>query len=142
MGSIDILMLGRYVDARNIGYYAAAAMVTGLMASTLIMPVNSIFGPLIARYQGRNEMDTVSDLYSAAVRWLCYLSIPAFSAAILFRDHIMLVFGSGFLAKGSLVLLILSPGYFTACFTGCVGQLLAMTGHQKKSLGPVSPWSS
>lgn len=134
MGSIDIIMLGRYASEETVGVYAAAAMVTGLMASTLMMPILSIFSPLIARHQAQDEMGVVADLYAAAVRWLCYLSIPAFAFVILFRTWVMLVFGQDFLEEGPMILLVLSPGYFTVCFTGCVGQLLAMTGHQKKEL--------
>lgn len=134
MGTIDIFMLGRFVDADSVGVYAAASMVAVFLSTSLVIPVNSIFAPLVAGHHHHNDLTTLHHLYIATTRWVAFLAIPLILCVILLRSHIMAIFGTGFVETGSKVLLILAVGHLVNCLTGGVGQILSMAGHPKKEL--------
>lgn len=134
MGTIDVFMLGRFVDADMVGIYAAASMVAVFLSTSLVIPVNSIFAPLVAGHHHQNDLTAVSRLYLATTRWVAFLAVPLVSGVILLRNYIMMIFGTGFVESGANVLLILAIGHLINGLTGGVGQILSMAGHPKKEL--------
>ena len=135
MNSIDIFMLGRFLDEKYVGVYAAASVFAAtLLSSLIIMPLNSIFGPLIATQHGKNAPDKIGYLYIATTRWIFCVSLAFTVFSMIAREKIMLIFGKDFVIEGPIVLVILLIGNMVNCMTGGVGHVLSMTGHQKKEL--------
>ncbi|WP_190287961.1 lipopolysaccharide biosynthesis protein [Marichromatium sp. AB31] len=130
MGSLDLLLLGHWVSVAEVGVYAAALALAGLLSSTLMSSVNSILAPLIASAHGGADPARVAHLYRATTRWLTLLALPLAGAAVLAREPLMALFGPGFVATGAGVLAVLVIGHALNCASGGVGQVLAMTGHQ------------
>lgn len=134
MNYIDIFMIGRFVGAEDVGVYVAASMVANFISSSLVIPVNSIFVPLVAARHGCKDIAAISHLYVATTRWLFIFSVPLIACVILGRKNIMWIFGAGFVDDGAMVLLILAIGHLVNCLAGGVGHILSMTGHPQKEL--------
>ena len=135
LNSVDIVMLGRFMQLDAVGIYAAAATFPAFLSLLIIMSVNSIFAPLVATHYGKKDIATIGLLYKATTRWVFYITLPLVGAIVILRKEIMAIFGRDFVAVGSVVLCLLMIGQMINCVTGGVGYLLAMTGHQKKELG-------
>ncbi|CAK8716566.1 hypothetical protein KKHLCK_05695 [Candidatus Electrothrix laxa] len=134
MNSIDIFMLGRYVSADQVGIYAAASMIAVFLLTTLIIPMNSMFAPLVAGKHGSGDITSIHRLYVATTRWMFFFATPPVVIIIIGHSSIMAVFGQDFIEDGGTVLQILILGHFVNCLTGGVGQILSMAGHPKKEL--------
>lgn len=134
INSTDIIMLGRFLDAASVGVYGAASIFATFASSLLIMSLNSIFAPLVATQYGKNATDNIGYLYIATTRWMAYLALPLIVSLIIAREQFMRIFGEEFIVGGPTVLFILLIGHGVNCITGGVGQILSMTGHQKKEL--------
>lgn len=135
MNSVDIFMLGRYLDETYVGVYAAASLfASSFLSSLLIGSLNSILGPLVATQYGENAPDKIGYLYVTTTRWIFCISIAFSVFAVIARREIMLIFGKDFIIDGPAVLFILLMGNMVNCLTGGVGFILSMTGHQKKEL--------
>ena len=134
MSSTDVLILGHFVTMEQVGVYGAALTIANFFSSSLMMSVNSIFAPLVATAHGQGKPEQIAMLYRSTTRWLFFITLPLVTATILAREPIMSVFGEGFVAQGSLALLILTLGHMLNCMTGGVGYVLSMTGRQKIEL--------
>jgi len=134
LNSIDIFLLGRFLAAEDVGVYVAGSMVATFISTSLVIPVNSIFVPMVAARYGCNDLAAIKHLYVATTRWLFIFALPLITCMILARNYIMAIFGESFVAEGAVVLLILAIGHLVNCLTGGVGQILSMTGHPPKEL--------
>jgi len=134
MNSTDIFMLGLFLDAAYVGVYSAAATFAIFFSSLFVISLNSIFAPLIATQYGQSATDKIRYLYITATRWMFYSSLPLVVSVMIAREQIMLIFGKDFIIDGPVVLFVLLIGHMVNCLTGGVGQILSMTGHQKKEL--------
>lgn len=134
MNSTDIFMLGQFLDAAYVGVYSAAATIAIFLSSLFIISLNSIFAPLIAAIYGQNAIDKIRHLYITTTRWMFYSFLPLVVFVIIAREQIMSIFGKDFVIDGPVVLFVLLIGHMVNCLTGGVGQILSMTGHQKKEL--------
>jgi O-antigen/teichoic acid export membrane protein len=132
--SVDVVMIGKFLDSSFVGVYGAAAAVAATLTSLLMVSLNSIFAPLIATQFGNRNFDNIQYLYIATTRWMFYISVPVTMMIMIARGPIMLIYGKPFVETGAVVLLILSAGHLFNCITGGVGNILSMTGHPNKEL--------
>lgn len=132
--STDVLMIGHFLESSDIGVYAAAAVIATLLTTFLLRSLESILAPLIATQHGSDSNDNIQYLYITTTRWMFFITLPVVIFIVLAADTIMLIYGKEFTARGSVVLLILMIGQMVDCVTGGVGNILTMTGHQKKEL--------
>ena len=134
MNSVNIIMLGRFCQEREVGIYTAASVIAMLLSRLLIMPVNSILSPMVATEFGTGRIDNIRHLYLTSTRWLCYAVTPIASLIIIARNPIMGLFGNAFILEGGGALLMLTIGQYVNCITGIAGTVLVMTGRQKLEL--------
>jgi len=130
--SINILMLGYFMTAADVGIYTAAANL-GLLVALPLISFNNIFAPMISEFYGRNEIDKLEDLFKIVTKWILTISLPVFLIFILFARPIMGIFGESFIA-GALALIIFGAGQLINAGTGSVGLILEMTGRPKINL--------
>jgi O-antigen/teichoic acid export membrane protein len=130
LGQTDKVLLGIYLNAREVGIYSIAAALVSFVPLAL-QSVNQIFSPTIADLHARGELDLLARLFRALIKWTLGLTLPLATVIILFARPVMSLFGPEF-AAGWPVLAVGTLGQLVNCGVGSVGYLLLMSGHQNK----------
>jgi O-antigen/teichoic acid export membrane protein len=122
----DVLILGAYASAEEVGVYAVASSIAGFGA----VPSNaliSMFNPIAAGLIARDERAALNRLLQAATRWLIVVSLPLFLLLLLLPDLLIALYPRGF-AGAAPLLLVLSLGQLiqTACAPAM--RLIPMSG--------------
>ncbi len=130
LGQTDKVLLGMFLDARQVGIYATVvALVT--FVPIVLSTVNQIFAPVIADLHARGERALIGRLYQTLTKWILGLTIPLALVMILFAPSFMSLFGRDFVA-GAPILVIGTLGQLVNCGVGSVGYLLLMSGNQRR----------
>jgi len=130
MGQTDKVLIGFYLNAREVGVYAVAgALVT--FVPVVLQSVNQIFSPTIADLHARGQTELLRRIFQTLTKWILALTIPLGATMVLFAPSLMRIFGRDFEA-GWPVLVIGTAGQLINCGVGSVGYLLLMAGHQKR----------
>lgn len=125
----DILMLGYFRSAAEVGVYRVASQ-TALLMVLFSSSVITIFAPMIADFYSRGDFQQVSMLFQTAIRWSLSLTLPIFLILSVAGQDILTLFGKEFKA-GWLPLVILAAGQLARAGAGGLAvQMLAMSGHQ------------
>lgn len=131
--SIDIIMLNILSDPVAVGVYAAAARWVMLFA-TVTVPLEMMFGPLLAGQFGVNNREQMRLLYQTLTRWAFFLSLPLFVFVCVGRTPLMMLFGDEFLPSGTAILGILVLGSLITALTCGAGITLIVTNNQRTEL--------
>jgi O-antigen/teichoic acid export membrane protein len=125
-------MLGHFVSPKEVGIYSVAFKVSAfvLIGLEILLP---IVAPLFSQFRETHDHQSMERLFGTTTKWLCYSALMIFVCIAIFRVELLHVFGKGFTA-GSTVLLILAVGQLANAATGPTGALLTMTGKQKWEL--------
>jgi O-antigen/teichoic acid export membrane protein len=124
--NMDIILLGWFLMAEDVGIYTAAVRLAVLIPLPLFA-VNTVFAPMISKIYGQKEMDRLSPLYKSITKWIFSLSFPLFLTFALFKIPLMKILGVEF-TKGATALVIIAAGQLINASVGSVGYLLTMTG--------------
>ena len=135
LNQMDTIMLGHFVSPKEVGIYSVAFKVSAfvLIGLEILLP---IVAPLFAQFRATSDNQSMETLFTAVTKWLCYSSLVIFAGIAIFRVELLHVFGKGFTA-GSSVLLILAVGQLVNAATGPTGVLLTMTGKQRWELANI-----
>ena len=122
----DVLILGAYASAEEVGVYAVASSIAGFGA----VPSNaliSMFNPVAARLLAEGEGAALQRLLQAATRWLILVSLPLFLGLLLLPELLVAVYPAAF-AGAAPLLLVLGVGQLiqTACAPAM--RLIPMSG--------------
>ncbi len=128
----DILLLGYYLTAREVGIYGAAGRLAGL-GGVFLMAVSTIFAPKIYALHGQGDLEEVGRLYQRSTRWVLMCVIPLFFYTVLNAEPLLSLFGPEFV-RGSPALIILAGAYLVMTGTGPAGDVVLMTGKSKAIL--------
>jgi O-antigen/teichoic acid export membrane protein len=126
----DRVALGVYRGAHIVGIYAVA---TTLIAyePIILQSVNQIFAPVIADIHTRGDHALLGRLFQFLTKWMLGLTFPLAIVMILYARPIMRIFGHDFEA-GWPILVIGTCGQLVNCGVGSVGNLLLMSGNQRR----------
>jgi len=128
----DRIMLGIFLNAKEVGVYSVAAtMVT--FVGLFLQSINQIFAPTIAELFAKGEHDLLSRLYQTLTKWSLGLTIPLAMGIMIFAKPLMSVFGPDF-REGWPVLVISTVGQLVSCGVGSVGLLLLMSNQQTRMI--------
>jgi O-antigen/teichoic acid export membrane protein len=130
LGQIDKVLIGVYIDAREVGIYSVAMAIV-LFVPIALQSVNQIFTPTIADLHGRGERELLGRLFQTLTKWILASTLPLAAVVIVFARPLMRIFGPDFEA-GWLVLVIGTFGQLVNCGVGSVGYMLLMSGHEKR----------
>lgn len=130
--NIDILLLGWFVPASEVGIYKIAlrvATVTLLGQEFVIMVLSAHFAKLYAK----GDIDVLATLTRQAARLSVVIAITTLVGFFFLGSWILgQLFGSEFEAART-YLLIISAGYTCSVGLGAVSTILNMTGHEKRT---------
>jgi O-antigen/teichoic acid export membrane protein len=132
LAQIDKIMIGFYINAREVGIYSVAMAIVAFVPVAL-QSVNQIFSPTIAELHARGQQILLGRLYQTLTKWILAFTLPLATVVVLFSRQLMQIFGSDFV-HGWPVLVIGTLGQLINCGAGPVGYLLLMSGNQNRLL--------
>lgn len=130
LAQADKILLGIFLDVRQVGIYSVAAVMIAFVPVAL-QSVNQIFSPTIADLYARGEHALLGRLFQTLTKWILGLTLPLAFVMIIFAKPLMRLFGTAFEA-GWLVLSLGTLGQLVNAGTGSVGYLLLMSGNQAR----------
>jgi O-antigen/teichoic acid export membrane protein len=130
LAQADKILIGFYINAREVGIYAVAMAVVAFVPVAL-QSVNQIFSPTIADLHARGERNLLGRLFQTLTKWILAFTLPLATVVIVFSKPLMRIFGHDFEA-GWPILVVGTLGQLVNCGTGSVGYLLLMSGNQKR----------
>jgi O-antigen/teichoic acid export membrane protein len=130
LAQTDKILLGFYLNPREVGIYAVAMAVVAFVPIGL-QSVNQIFSPTIADLHARGQRELLGLLFQTLTKWILAFTLPLAIAVVTFAQPLMRMFGNDF-AKGWPVLVIGTIGQLANAGTGSVGYLLFMSGNQNR----------
>ncbi len=126
----DKVMIGIYLNAREVGIYSVATALVAFV-SIFLQSINQIFAPTIAELHASRQSELLLSVYQTLTKWVFGLTMPLAFVIMIFARPLMEIFGREF-GEGWPVLVIATLGQLINCGVGSVGQLLLMSGHQQK----------
>lgn len=129
---VDILLLGVYVPAYELGLYSAASRTAGV-TSFFLYSVNTLLAPTMADLFNRGDLALLERLFKTTTKWAITLSLPFFLLCAFQGTELLALFGPEF-RLAALCLTVLSAGHFINSATGSVGYMLIMSGRQNLAL--------
>lgn len=129
---VSLLITGMYLNAEQVGIYAAAIAIGAFIPSILIS-INSIFSPIIAELHSKGEQKQLKLLFHTITKWVIAFTWPFAVVVIVFAPLIMSIYGEEF-KNGWIVLVIIAIGQLVNVGVGSGGILLMMSGHQRLEL--------
>lgn len=128
----DKVMLGIYLNAREVGIYSIATALVAFV-SIFLQSINQIFAPIIAELHASRQSELLLNLYQTLTKWVLGFTMPLAFVIMIFARPLMEIFGREF-GEGWPVLVIATLGQLVNCGVGSVGQLLLMSGQQQKMI--------
>ena len=132
MSSTDLLMLGSMLGSEEVGTYAVAKRMAGLMMF-IIAAINTALAPTIASLYASGNRAALQRVFTKSMRAGFFATLPIGIVFILAGGPILQIFGPEF-ASGERALWILTVGQLAGAAMGSVSLLLLMTGHERETL--------
>jgi O-antigen/teichoic acid export membrane protein len=129
---LDILMLGFYRDASEVGIYSLADRVAVSIA-VFQMVINQISTPSIARLHALNEKKKLQNMVVKISRWVTIISLPFFLIIVFFGKWILSFFGPAFV-NGQNALIIICIGQLIGIAFGPGGNFLVTTKNERLTI--------
>lgn len=127
---LDILLLGYFVSADQVGTYSAIYPIASLLTVGLTS-FGFLFLPVLSELHEKNEFDRMRRMYQVVTKWVFVPTFPAFLVLFAFPDAVIrLFFGDEYVA-GALGLSILSVGFFVHTVTGLNTSSLTSIGRTR-----------
>ncbi|MFK5949805.1 MAG: oligosaccharide flippase family protein [Methylococcales bacterium] len=127
----DIIMIGIYLDAEQVGVYAIASRIAGLMTFGL-SAANAIVAPMISELYSTNQHQKLQRMITLAARGIAFFTLVVFIVMVLLGDFLLGLFGEAFVVA-YVPLIVLLVGQAINALAGSVGYLMSMTGHQMQA---------
>jgi O-antigen/teichoic acid export membrane protein len=129
LGWTDVLVLGMWRDAAEVGIYGIAMRIA-LLTAFVLSAINVVVAPQFAALHAEGNTAALRRLAQQSAFWTLVAAAPAILLLLLVPDLILQIFGPQF-RQGAGPLRILALGQFVNVATGSVAVLLVMTGHEK-----------
>lgn len=125
-----IIFLGIWCSDSDIGLYGMASK-TVMVLSIFSVSINSIIIPKFASLYKEKKIKEIERVARNSSRLLVIASSPLLILFIFFSTFVMSIYGEEFKAA-NIFLVLLTFGEMINAYTGPVGELLMMTGNEKK----------
>ena len=124
--NVDVLMLGHFTAAQDVGQYTLVKMLLTLMSVFGAAFVTGL-GALVADRHFRGDHDGMVRVMSLTTRWVTLATLPIFAIFLFWGAPLTHLFGSSFAAPQAVVGW-LAAGQFVFVVFGPSGWALSMTG--------------
>lgn len=130
---VSIVMLGLLSNARQLAIFTAAEK-WSVFAIFMLQALNPALAPVIAKLYALDERERLQRIVTFSSQVIALFALIPLLAFVAVPQLFLLTFGDDF-AAGRIPLIILGVGQFINAFTGSVGVLLIMTGHERTVVG-------
>lgn len=128
----DILIIGYFLVANQVGLYSAALPIAYL-PSVLLSGINRILMPVASQMIGGGE-DGLHFVYSTMVRWCLMITLPVYFFIIIHSKFVlMILFGNDYVGA-KITLVILTIGSLFNVASGSFGEYFQAYGKTKFTL--------
>jgi O-antigen/teichoic acid export membrane protein len=124
--SMDLLMLGHFTSAEDVGQYSLVKMLLMLM-SVCAVAFTTGLGALVAERYFRDDLPGVVRVMSLSARWIALVTLPPFAIFLFWGAQLTPLFGPSF-ATSQTVVSWLAVSQFAFMIFGPSGWALSMTG--------------
>jgi len=124
--SMDVLMLGRFTTAQDVGQYTLVKMLLTLMGVFGSAFLTGL-GTLVADRHFRGDLDGMVRVMSLSARWVTLVTLPIFAIFLFWGAQLTHLFGPSFAASQAVVSCLAISQFVLAVF-GPSGWALSMTG--------------
>lgn len=125
----DVIILGIMMSERDVALYNIAYKV-GSVGFLVIVSVNLITMPKMAKLYGEGNMEGLKKLIHQSTKLIAVLSIPIVAGLIILSDFILSLFGEEAI-EGKSTMIIVAIGVLFSAVCGNIDQILNMTGNEK-----------
>jgi O-antigen/teichoic acid export membrane protein len=129
LSRVDMLILGMFVPAEEVGLYAIAARTAALLPMVRLAMAGVVM-PRFAQLHAEGDRKGLAALAQLSTLTLIAIVLPGALIAWMFPDEILSIFGPEF-AAASLPFVILVTGQFISVGLGCTHEMLLMSGNEK-----------
>lgn len=129
INNTDIIILGFFTEAKDVGIYVVASRIA-LLTSVLLKITNSALSPKIASLYAENNIKSLEEMIKRITKGLFFIGLFVFLFFIFSGNWILSIWGEEF-KEAYWILIILGFGQLVNLSTGAVGIILTMTGHEK-----------
>ena len=127
----DILMIGLFESADQVGIYQVASKSSGVLLFFLTL-IAAVIAPYVASLYSAGENKTLQRVLSYSVGFAFLATLPAVLILFFFGEALVtLIFGLDY-SPAYTPMVILAAGYFFSVCMGSCGLVLNMTGFEKK----------
>jgi O-antigen/teichoic acid export membrane protein len=133
MRSVDILTLGMFVAAKEVGSYGALSTIAQLVQA-YPSAASQTLGPTVSRYYRDGDMISMRRVMSEYLRSASIVGGFLFGGIAALGDHLDLLFGRSFHFRPDIAFL-LPLGWLISATLGPMGFSLSMTGRHRVELG-------
>lgn len=126
---LDILVLGAFCPAADVGRYQPAVRSAGLLRSFLLA-FSGVAAPMFAALYSQGRVQDVAVLYGGVTRLLVASVLPAWALLSVMSNEVMALFGTSF-ALSAPLLVMLAGGVLVQAVSGLGDTMLQMSGHAR-----------
>lgn len=126
MRNEDVLMLGYFVSAADVGIYSIAVRILAF-AETVFQTFRPLFNPMVAELHEKKEFKKLSHLLKMITRWDIIISCPIFLCLLLFPGFFLSIFNKEF-AGGANCLRLLALGSIIVSISSYPDSIISMSG--------------
>ncbi|MEW5803129.1 MAG: oligosaccharide flippase family protein [bacterium] len=128
----DVVMLGYFVSAAEVGIYSVAVKVLNL-AEVIFQTFRPIFNPMVAELQEKKELTRLGHLLKLITRWDVIVSCPLFLSLFLFPEFFLSIFGKGFIGGSVCLRILIAASVFNA-ISSYPDSIIFMSGRSEITL--------
>jgi O-antigen/teichoic acid export membrane protein len=129
----DVILLGYYLDAKDIGIYMPALVIAQLLTFVSVS-FEFIFLPVVSEFFARESMSHLASLFKSVSKWMVLLILPMLLYVVIFpKEIIRLLYGTEY-TGGYQALIILVLGIAIGSSTSLAGNILVGGGHTMLNL--------
>ena len=125
----SVFLLGLYSEAAEVGVFNVALRLA-MLTSFVLLAVNSVTASQFATFHAREDRASMERVAVQSARLMLVVASPLLLAFFAAAPWCLRLFGAEFVS-GAGVLVVLAAGQFVNVAAGSVGQVLAMTGHER-----------
>lgn len=129
--NIDLIMIGIFLEPKQVGIYAISARLAGLVAFGF-SAASVIVAPLITEHLRLEEKPALQHLMQKAAWWIFLFTLAVSLSIGLFGKYLLALFGADFV-QGYIPLLLLLLGQVVNAIVGPAGLVMTMSHYQKEA---------
>ncbi len=130
---VSTVMLGLLSNTRQVAIFTAAEK-WSVFTIFMLQALNPALAPLFASLYARHERERLQNIVTLSSQVIALFAFIPLLAFVIVPQVFLSTFGDDF-AVGKIPLIVLGVGQFINAFTGSVGFLLIMTGHERTVAG-------